>query len=66
LGFTDYQHTYAKKKTHRQIFLEEMKNHDSVGILYGPDTAGVLKAQGRGWRPPFPLAVLLRIHPLQQ
>jgi len=25
LGFTDYEQTYAKKKTRRQIFLEEME-----------------------------------------
>ncbi len=25
LGFTDYEQTYAKKKTRRQIFLDEME-----------------------------------------
>jgi IS5 family transposase len=66
LGFTDYEQTYAKKKTRRQIFLEEMEATvpwDSFLALIQPV---YYKPTGKGGRPPFPLEVMLRIHLLQQ
>ncbi|NQV09820.1 MAG: IS5 family transposase [Cyanobacteria bacterium] len=66
LGFTDYEQTYAKKKTRRQIFLEEMEATvpwDSFLALIQPV---YYKPTGKGGRPPCPLEVMLRIHLLQQ
>jgi IS5 family transposase len=65
LGFTDYEQTYAKKKTRRQIFLEEMEAPvpwDSFLALIQPV---YYKPAAMGGRPPFPLEVMLRIHLLQ-
>ena len=66
LGFTDYEQTYAKKKTRRQIFLEEMEATvpwDSFLALIQPV---YYKPTTKGGRPPFPLEVMLRIHLLQR
>jgi IS5 family transposase len=66
LGFTDYEQTYAKKKTRRQIFLEEMEvtvPWDSFRALIQPV---YYKPTAKGGRPPFSLEVMLRIHLLQQ
>jgi IS5 family transposase len=66
LGFTDYEQTYAKKKTRRQIFLEEMEATvpwESFIALIRPV---YYKPTAKGGRPPFPLDLMLRIHLLQQ
>ena len=66
LGFTDYKQTYAKKKTRRQIPLEEMEVKvpwDSFLALIQPV---YYKSKALGGRPPFPVEVMLRIHLLQQ
>jgi len=66
LGFTDYEQTYAKKKTRRQIFLNEMEATlpwDSFLALIQPV---YYKPTAKGGRPPFSLEVMLRIHLLQQ
>ena len=66
LGFTDYEQTYAKKKTRRQIFLDEMEATlpwDSFQALIQPV---YYKPTAKGGRPPFSLEVMLRIHLLQQ
>jgi IS5 family transposase len=66
LGFSDYEQVYAKKKTRRQIFLDEMEAtipwddfHALIRPVYHQPSA-------KGGRPPFPLEVMLRIHLLQQ
>jgi IS5 family transposase len=66
LGFSDYEQVYAKKKTRRQIFLDEMEDtihwedfHALIHPVYHQPSA-------KGGRPPFPLEVKLRIHLLQQ
>lgn len=66
LGFTDYEQTYAKKKTRRQRFLDEMEATvpwESFLALIQPV---YYKPTAKGGRPPFPLEVMLRIHLLQQ
>ena len=66
LGFSDYEQVYAKKKTRRQVFLDEMEAtipwddfHALIRPVYHQPSA-------KGGRPPFPLEVMLRIHLLQQ
>ena len=66
LGFSDYEQVYAKKRTRRQIFLDEMEAtipwddfHALIRPVYHQPSA-------KGGRPPFPLEVMLRIHLLQQ
>jgi IS5 family transposase len=66
LGFSDYEQVYAKKKTRRQTFLDEMEAtipwddfHALIRPVYHQPSA-------KGGRPPFPLEVMLRIHLLQQ
>jgi IS5 family transposase len=66
LGFTDYEQTYAKKKTRRQRFLDEMEATvpwDAFLALIAPVYH---KPSAKGGRPPFSLEVMLRIHLLQQ
>lgn len=66
LGFTDYEQTYAKKKTRRQRFLDEMEATlpwDAFLALISPVYH---RPSAKGGRPPFPLEVMLRIHLLQQ
>ena len=66
LGFTDYEQTYAKKRTRRQRFLAEMEATvpwDAFLELIAPVYH---KPSAKGGRPPFPLEVMLRIHLLQQ
>ncbi|QPN63878.1 IS5 family transposase [Synechococcus sp. CBW1004] len=66
LGFTDYEQTYAKKKTRRQRFLDEME----ATVPWDPFLALIspvyYRPSAKGGRPPFPLEVMLRIHLLQQ
>ncbi|QPN62621.1 IS5 family transposase [Synechococcus sp. CBW1004] len=66
LGFTDYEQTYAKKKTRRQRFLDEME----ATVPWDPFLALISpvyhRPSAKGGRPPFPLEVMLRIHLLQQ
>ena len=61
LGFCDYEQVYAKKKTRRQVFLDEMEAtipwddfHALIRPVYHQPSA-------KGGRPPFPLEVMLRI-----
>lgn len=65
LGFTDYEQTYAKRKTHRQIFLEEMEATVPWDSFLALIQAVYYKPTAKGGRPPFPLEVMLHIH-LQQ
>ena len=66
LGFSDDEQVCAKKKTRRQIFLEEM------GVTIPWDDFHALirsldhQPSAKGGRPPSPLEVMLRIHLLQQ
>ena len=66
LGFSDYEQVCAKKKTQRQIFLNEMEAttpwngfHVLIRQVYHQPSA-------KGGRSPFLLEVMLRIHLLQQ
>jgi IS5 family transposase len=59
LGFSDYEQVYAKKKTRRQIFLNEMEAtipwddfHELIRPVYHQPSA-------KGGRPPFPLEEML-------
>ena len=63
LGFADYEQTYAKKKTRRQIFLDEMEATlpwDSflalIQLVYYKPTA-------KGGRPPFGSVPLRGVKP---
>jgi IS5 family transposase len=66
LGFTDYEQTYAKKKTRRQRFLDEMEATMPWHAFLGLISPVYHKTSTKGGRPPFPLDVMLRIHLLQQ
>jgi IS5 family transposase len=66
LVFTDYEQIYAKKKTRRQRFLEEME----IAIPWEAFLALIEpvhhKTSSKGGRPPIPLEAILQIHLLQQ
>lgn len=66
LGFTDYEQTYAKKKTRRQRFLDEMEATVPWDAFLALIEPVYHRPSAKGGRPPFPLEVMLRIHLLQQ
>jgi IS5 family transposase len=66
LGFTDYEQTYAKKKTRRQRFLDEMEATVPWDAFLALISPVYHKPSAKGGRPPFSLEVMLRIHLLQQ
>jgi IS5 family transposase len=66
LGFADYEQTYAKKKTRRQIFLEQMEATLPWDLFLSLIRPVYHQPSAKGGRPPFPLEVMLRIHLLQQ
>ena len=66
LGFTDYEQTYAKKKTRRQRFLDEMEATVPWDAFLALISPVYHRPSTKGGRPPFPLEVMLRIHLLQQ
>jgi IS5 family transposase len=66
LGFTDYEQTYAKKKTRRQRFLDEMEATLPWNAFLALISPVYHRPSAKGGRPPFPLEVMLRIHLLQQ
>jgi len=66
LGFSDYEQVYAKKKTRRQIFLDEMEATVPWEDFYALIRPVYHQPSTRAARPPFPLEVMLRIHLLQQ
>ena len=66
LGFTDYEQIYAKKKTRRQRFLEEMEITVPWEAFLALIEPVYHKPSSKGGRPPIPLEVMLRIHLLQQ
>ena len=66
LGFTDYELTTAKKRTKREKFLAEMESVVPSAALLALIEPHYPKASKKGGRPPYPLAMMLRIHLLQQ
>jgi len=66
LGFSDYEQVYAKKKTRRQIFLEEMEDTIPWDDFHALIRPAYHRPSAKGGRPPFTLEVMLRIHLLQQ
>jgi IS5 family transposase len=66
LGFTDYEQTYAKKKTRRQRFLDEMEATVPWDAFLALISPVYHRPSAKGGRPAFPLEVMLRIHLLQQ
>jgi len=66
LGLTDYEQTYAKKKTRRQRFLDEMEATVPWDAFLALISPVYHRPSAKGGRPPFPLEVMLRIHLLQQ
>jgi IS5 family transposase len=66
LGFADYEQTYTKKKTRRQIFLEQMEATLPWDLFLSLIRPVYHQPSAKGGRPPFPLEVMLRIHLLQQ
>jgi IS5 family transposase len=65
-GFADYEQTFAKKKTRRQIFLEQMQAMLPWDLFLSLIRPVYHQPSAKGGRPPFPLEVMLRIHLLQQ
>ncbi len=61
LGFSDYEQVYAKKKTRRQIFLEEMEATIPLDDFHALIRPVYHQPSAKGGRPPFPLEVMLRI-----
>ncbi len=57
LGFTDYEQTYAKKKTRRQLFLEEMEATVPWEVFLELIRPVYHQPSTKGGRPPFPLEV---------
>ena len=66
MGFTNYEQTYAKKKTRRQRFLDEMEATVPWDAFLALISPVYHRPSAKGGRPPFPLEVMLRIHLLQQ
>ena len=66
LGFADYEQSYAKKKTLRQIFLEQMEATLPWDLFLSLIRHVYNQPSAKGGRPPIPLEVMLRIPLLQQ
>ena len=63
MSFSDVEHAGKRKKTRRELFLEEMDQVIPWKALIG-EIAPVYPKAGRG-RQPYPLEVMLRIHLMQ-
>jgi IS5 family transposase len=66
LGFGDYEHTTAKKRTRRERFLAEMEVVVPWKALIGLIEPHYPKTSSKGGRPPYPLRTMLRIYLMQQ
>jgi IS5 family transposase len=66
LGFTDYEQIYANKRMRRHRFLDEMEATVPWEALLALIEPVDHKPSSKGGLPPIPLAVMLRIHLLQQ
>ena len=66
LGFSDYEQIFAKKRTRRQRFLDEMEITVPWEAFLALIKPVYHKPSSKGGRPPIPLDVMLRIHLLQQ
>ena len=66
LGFADYELSTAKKRTKREKFLAEMEAVVPWQALINLIEPHYPKASKKGGRPPYPLAMMLRIHLLLQ
>jgi hypothetical protein len=66
LGFKDYEQTYAKKRTRRQRFLDEMNATLPWEAFLALIQPIYHQPTDKGGRPPFLLEMMLRIHLLQQ
>ena len=66
LGFSDYEQSTAKKRTKREKFLAEMEQVVPWQDLFDLVEPCYPNTSKKGGRPPYPLAMLLRIHLMQQ
>jgi len=66
LGCSDYELSTAKLQTKRQKFLTEMEVVVPLQALIDLIEPHHPKASKNGGRPPHPLAIMLRVHLLQQ
>ena len=66
LGFSDYEQIYAKKRTRRQRFLDEMEITVPWEAFLALIKPVYHKPSSNGSRPPIPFEVMLRIHRLMQ
>ena len=66
LGFTDYEQIYAKKRTRRESFLDEMEITVPWEVFMALIKPVYHKPSGKAGRAPIPLEVIPRIHVLQQ
>jgi IS5 family transposase len=64
--FSDYELTTAKKQAKREKFLSEMEAEVPWQALIALIDPHYPKTSKKGGRPPYPLAMTLRIHLLQQ
>ncbi|MBC1263434.1 hypothetical protein FPZ61_04515 [Synechococcus sp. BSA11S] len=55
LGFSEYEQTHARKKTRRQIFLDDMEAAVPWDSFLALIPAGVLQAHGQGWTTSIPV-----------
>lgn len=66
LGFGDYEQSTAKKRTKRERFLSEMQAVVPWKALIDLIEPHYPKTSSKGGRPAYPLAIMLRIHLMQQ
>ncbi len=66
LGFSDYELSTIKKQTRREKFLSEMEAGVPSQVLIALIEPHDPRTSKKGGRPPYPLATMLRTHPLQQ
>jgi IS5 family transposase len=66
LGFSDYEQTTAKKRTKKEKFLAEMDQVVPWQPLIDLIEPIYPKVSSKGGRPSYPLAIMLRIHLMQQ
>jgi IS5 family transposase len=66
LGFSDYEQFFAKKRTRRQRFFDEMEITVPWEAFLALIKPVYHKPFSKGGRPPMPLDVMLRIHLPQQ
>ncbi len=66
LGFSDYEQSTAKKHTKREKFLAEMEKVVPWHALVDLIESCYPKTSKKGGRQPHPMAIILRIHLMQQ